>query len=93
MARWLEFEQCPHCGWNIGTGEGDRGCSYGDCPYLPTELDVFCEQCRFNFFAMEGNPTCNDPLRCQNAADPLSHVENYRAWAQKRGVAVSERSG
>ena len=42
MAHWDEFKQCPHCGLDIATGEGERGCAWGDCPYVPEELNVFC---------------------------------------------------
>jgi hypothetical protein len=80
MAQWQEFKQCPNCGLDLATGEGERSCAWGDCPYLPQELDVFCEQCRFNFFTMEGNSPCPDPLTCGHAAEPLEHVENYRRW-------------
>ena len=89
--KWMEFDLCPHCGWDIGTGDGERGCAYGDCPYLPEALDVFCENCRFNYFTLEGDPSCEEPLTCEHAAVPLSHVENYRQWAQARGIRVPER--
>jgi hypothetical protein len=68
MARWEGFRPCPGCGFDIATGEGERSCSWGDCPYLPEELNVFCETCRFNFFTMEGNPPCEEPLDCAHAA-------------------------
>jgi hypothetical protein len=42
MARWEGFSQCPGCGYDFATGEGERSCAWGDCPYLPEELDVFC---------------------------------------------------
>jgi len=80
MARWEAFRQCPGCGFDFASGEGERSCSWGDCPYLPEELNVFCDQCRFNFFTMEGNPPCEDPLTCAEAAEPRSHVENLRTW-------------
>ena len=83
MARWDRFEQCPNCGLNLATGEGHRSCSWGECPYLPEELDVYCEECRFNFFTMEGNPTCPDPSTCEHAAGPLQHAENYRRWREQ----------
>jgi hypothetical protein len=41
---------------------------------------VLCDTCRFNFMTMEGNPPCQDPLLCEHAAVPLSHVENLRRW-------------
>ena len=80
MAKWEAFRQCPGCGFDFATGEGERSCSWGDCPYLPEELNVFCDSCRFNFFTMEGNPPCEDPLTCEHAAEPRSHVENLRTW-------------
>src|SRR5262249_7467037 len=88
MARWQEFRQCPGCGYDLGTGEGDRSCSLGDCPYVPEELDVFCEQCRFDFYTEEGNTLCEDPMRCEHGAPALSHVENYREWQASRTRAV-----
>ncbi len=51
-----------------------------DCPYLPEDLNVFCSWCRFNFYTMEGNPPCEDPLKCEHAEEPLSHVENFGKW-------------
>jgi hypothetical protein len=89
MAHWEQFKQCPHCGLNLATGEGQRGCGWGDCPYLPEELNVFCEQCRFNYFTMEGNPSCPDPLACEHAAAPLAHVENYRQWAGAEAASAT----
>ncbi len=80
MARWIEFRKCPGCGLDFGTGEGQRACAWGDCPYLPEELNVFCDYCRFDFYTMEGNPPCDDPLTCEHAPAPLAHVENYRRW-------------
>ena len=80
MARWERFTKCPGCGLDIGTGEGDRGCSWGECPYLPEELDVFCPGCRFNYLTLEGNPPCGDPMTCEHRHEPLAHVENYRRW-------------
>ena len=86
MARWEGFEKCPGCGLDIATAEGQRSCAWGDCPYLPEELNVLCDQCRFNFFTMEGNPPCIDPMTCPNGAEALSHVENVRRWQAARGA-------
>jgi hypothetical protein len=83
MVRWEEFRRCPHCGYDFATGEGERGCAWGDCPYLPEELNVFCAYCWFNFYTMEGNPPCPDPLTCEHGAAPRAHVENYRRWREK----------
>lgn len=88
MAKWQEFRMCPGCGYDIGTGEGDRSCSWGDCPYAPEELNVFCDQCRFDFYTMEGNAPCEDPTACEHGAPARSHVDNYRAWqAARAGTA------
>jgi len=86
MAKWEEFRKCPGCGLDLGTGEGDRACSWGDCAYLPEELNVFCDYCRFNFLTMEGNSPCADPLRCEHAAEPLAHVENFHRWTKGAGA-------
>jgi hypothetical protein len=88
-AKWEGFRQCPGCGFDFATGEGERSCSWGDCPYLPEELNVFCDSCRFNFSTMEGNPPCEDPLTCEHGADARSHVENLRTWNRDRGRAPS----
>ena len=84
MAKWEGFSKCPGCGFEITTGEGQRGCSWGDCPYLPEELNVFCDYCRFNFFTMEGNPPCEDPLTCEHGREPLEHVTNLKRWADSQ---------
>lgn len=86
MAKWERFERpCPKCGLNWATDEGDRGCGWAECPYLPEELDVHCEQCRFNYFTMEGNPPCPDPMACDHSVTPLRNVENYKRWLALRG--------
>jgi hypothetical protein len=89
--KWMEFQPCSRCEYDFATGEGERACSYGDCAYLPEALDVFCEQCRFNYLTMEGNSGCDDPSTCEHAAVPLGHVENYRRWATARGLGIAER--
>jgi hypothetical protein len=99
MARWEDFRTCPGCGLDLATGEGERGCSWGECPYLPGDLDVYCEQCRFNYYTQEGNPTCEDPMTCEHAAEPLAHVENLKRWraahvaAEKVGEAARSAPG
>src|SRR6185369_7264661 len=67
MAAWRTFRTCPGCSYNFATGDGEHSCSYGECAYLPEELDVFCESCRFNYLTMEGNPKCEDPMTCEHA--------------------------
>ena len=63
-----------------GHGEGTRACALGECAYLPEDLNVYCDYCRFDFFTMEGNSPCKDPLACDHAREPLAHVENYHRW-------------
>jgi hypothetical protein len=86
--RWKQFRPCPQCNYNFGTGEGERGCSWGECPYLPEELNVFCDYCRFDFLTMEGNPPCPDPVTCEHGVEPRSHVENVREWMRALDIAV-----
>ncbi|MGH2655536.1 MAG: hypothetical protein ACRDIZ_02355 [Actinomycetota bacterium] len=77
---WLDFRSCPGCGYDFATDGGQKGCHYYDCPYLPAELNVYCDQCRFNFFTGEGNAYCDDPETCAEGAEARSNVENMRAW-------------
>jgi hypothetical protein len=80
MARWEAFTQCPGCGYDLSTGEGERSCSWGECPYLPEELDVFCPNCRFNFMTGEGNALCDHPGTCEYGTEARAHVANLRTW-------------
>lgn len=80
MADWREFRRCTGCSYDFATGEGERACTYYDCAYLPEALNVWCDWCRFNFFTMEGNPPCREPLTCAHGEEPRSHVENVREW-------------
>ena len=87
MGAWERFRQCPGCGFDPATGDGERGCSWGDCPYLPSELDVLCPNCRFNFFTMEGNSQCGRPGVCEHSEEQRSNVENLRTWLAANRVA------
>jgi hypothetical protein len=87
--RWKEFRPCPQCSFDFATGEGERGCSYGECPYVPEELNIFCDQCRFDFLTSEGNPSCDDPMTCENGAEARSHIENVREWERIVGIGAS----
>lgn len=87
MTRWMSFRPCPGCGYDITTGEGTRACRWGDCPYLPPELDVFCPNCRFNFFTRRGNPLCGRPGVCEQSAEARSNVPNLRRWLEAWGRA------
>jgi hypothetical protein len=93
MGKWEGFTKCPGCGFDISTGEGQRSCAWGECPYLPEELDVFCPYCRFNFFSMEGNSPCEDPLNCDHSKEPLEHVKNLKRWAESRQSSAPPPAG
>ena len=41
---------------------------------------------RINFFTMEGNPPCEDPLTCAHGEEARAHLENLRQWAASRGA-------
>jgi len=84
MERWMAFQPCLGCSFDFATGGGERACSWGECAYVPEALNVFCDQCRFDFFTMEGNPPCADPANCEHGAEPRSHVENVHAWMSAR---------
>ena len=86
MAKWEGFRPCSGCGWDFATGEGQPGCHYYDCPYLPEELNVHCASCRFDFFTMEGNPPCDDPMTCPHGEEPRARVENVRRWRELAGM-------
>jgi hypothetical protein len=86
MARWESFRTCAGCGYDFATGEGEKGCHEYDCAYLPEELEVFCPQCLFDFYTMEGNPPCADPATCKHGAEARSHVENVHDWRQMVGA-------
>lgn len=86
MAGWLEFRQCPGCGYDVATDEGEKSCHYHDCPYLPAQLDVLCPQCRFDLFTGEGNPPCDDPATCEEAETARANVENVRRWRARTAI-------
>ncbi len=46
QARWKAFRQCPGCGFDFASGEGERSCSWGDCPYLPVHNPSICRRAR-----------------------------------------------
>ena len=80
MARWEDFRKCPGCGYDLATGEGQRSCNYFDCPYLPDELNVFCDYCRFDYLTMEGNPSCEEPAICEHGIQARANVANVLRW-------------
>jgi hypothetical protein len=86
MARWEKFRNCPGCGYDFATGEGEQSCNYYECAYLPQELNVFCDVCRYDFFTGEGNPSCEDASTCSHGEEARSHVENVRKWRELVGL-------
>jgi hypothetical protein len=79
---WRRFRKCGGCGYDIASGEGERGCSWGECAYLPAELDVFCPNCRFNFLTRQGNSLCGRPGSCEHAEEARSNVVNLLEWLE-----------
>lgn len=81
MANPMSFRQCPGCGYDFLTGEGEKGCHYYGCPYLPEALDARCPTCLYNFVAEDGNPECSYPPSCDFARDVApQRVANVREW-------------
>lgn len=66
-ARARAFRTCELCSYDFRNDEGERGCHYYECPYLPEELDIWCPTCRYNFMVGDGNPDCSDPPDCEFA--------------------------
>jgi hypothetical protein len=93
VPRWEDFTKCPTCTYNIATGEGVRGCEWGECPYLPEELEIHCAWCWFDFFTMEGNPPCEDPMTCEHGAEPRANVPNVLRWLEMHGPPVTTSQG
>lgn len=84
------FRQCPQCGYDLLTREGERACHYYACPYLPEELDASCPTCMYDFVIQDGNAECGDPPSCEFAlTEAPRRVANVRAWgAAQRGGAT-----
>jgi hypothetical protein len=88
----MAFRQCELCGLDLATGEGDRGCHYYECPYLPEALDVRCPTCLYNFYTADGNPECSDPPACEFArVIAPQRVETLRAWLDAQGREPAAR--
>lgn len=77
------WRQCPGCEYDIVTGEGERGCNWYDCPYLPEDLKVFCPHCNFNFATEEGSPRCGYPPSCKWAEPGYSHAVKAKEVRQQ----------
>jgi hypothetical protein len=84
-SRAVAFQQCPLCTYDFATGEGQKGCHYYECPYLPEELDVRCPTCLYNFNVKDGNPGCGDPPDCEFARDIApDRVASLATWSRAR---------
>ena len=73
--------QCPGCTPDTMTADGARPCSHYDCPGLPSELQVTCNLCMYDFVAHDGQPTC-DHATCETAQRLAGNVETYQRWVQ-----------
>jgi hypothetical protein len=81
--RALRFHVCEHCSYDFRTDEGERSCQYGECAYLPDELDVWCPTCRYNFMVGDGNPACGPSPTCDFARNVApERVRALRAWLE-----------
>ena len=79
--RFLAFRQCPHCSYDVLTGEGERSCNYGMCAYLPEELDVTCPTCNHNFVTNETRLACEGDLCDFARYEAPQRVANLQRWA------------
>jgi hypothetical protein len=87
LQRVLVFRQCPLCSYDISTGEGERGCHYGDCPGLPEELDLRCPTCYYNVLTDDIVPACGDPPTCTWAVEEAPRrLELLAAWLEHQGT-------
>lgn len=76
---------CPGCFPESLTVEGARPCSFYDCPGLPDELRVTCDDCMFDFAADDGQVTCDHDL-CPTALRLQGNVDTYRRWVRLIGA-------
>lgn len=88
---------CPGCTPDNITAEGARPCSFYDCPGLPDELRVTCDECMFDFAADDGQITC-DHHSCPTALRLQNNVDTYRSWVrliqeQDPSLTIVQRSG
>lgn len=84
--RVLRFTPCPSCAYDFASGEGERGCHYGACPYLPEQLEVHCPRCWFNFYTGEGRAGCSDPPSCDFARNEAPvRIAMVTRWLERTG--------
>lgn len=85
LEQLLSFKQCPFCEHDIATGEGERGCHYYDCPYMPEALDTRCPTCLYNFATDDLVPACGDPPTCEFALNVApQRLEALAYWLEHR---------
>ena len=85
--RALAFTSCEQCTYDFATLEGERNCSYGDCPYLPELLDPRCPTCLYDFYTRDGNPECTPTPSCEFArGEARVRVAVVREWRARHGL-------
>jgi hypothetical protein len=78
--RVLAFRpQCPGCTPEKAVDPDGRPCSFYDCPGLPPELHVTCNECMYDFASGSGLIKC-DHRTCETAQRLRRNVATYRAW-------------
>lgn len=81
----MAFVQCPTCTYDLASGQGERNCNYGECPYLPEALNVTCPVCNFNFHERDGVPACGEPPACDFARETVGpRLRVLRDWLEAR---------
>ena len=70
---------CPNCSPEVLLDPGSRPCSFYNCPRLPTQLQVTCDICVYDFLADNGTVKC-DHNTCETARRLKANVPTYRAW-------------
>ncbi len=73
--------KCPGCTPASVTAEDARPCSFYDCSGLPSQLEVTCNLCMYDFSAEDGQVKC-DHATCETAQRLKRNVATYRAWVQ-----------
>ena len=83
LDKLLAFHTCPFCTFDLETGEGERNCHYGECPYLPEQMNTRCPTCNYDFLTDDLVPECGDPPTCHFARTeaPL-RVQALRYWLE-----------
>lgn len=65
MERRRVCRKCPRCGLDIATGEDGRSSRWSGA-YLPSVLDLYCDECRLSFFTCRANrPSEHGTVRAQ----------------------------